>query len=319
MPNSLGILELPFSAVGRAIATVRTDAKLRVDCQGTQIQLQVSRRKNRRLLVLFHGAVTPERRHLVSEFNTPKLAQLVDANIVAVTDPSLGRSPTLTAAWYAGHEGFPAQRLLAKLFRQIQDRLKIERTVYVGGSAGGFAALYYSWVSPGSVAIAVNPQTGLTRHRTSHLHSYRTACWPTLEAESPLSSVIHEDLSQLYRKRVPNSVVYLQNSMDPFHLRNHFAPFVGAIRPADLTNKIVSDVRFWGKVGHSNSIPRQAWFDWARAALNASTTSAVDLLASHAAGVRPEPIVGQAREADVVLARLLADSARRELAAGRAS
>jgi pimeloyl-ACP methyl ester carboxylesterase len=317
MVTESSVLELPFVGVGRAVAELRGDAKLRVDCQGTPIQVQVSRRKNNRLLVLFHGAVKPDRRHLVTEFNTPRLAKLVDANVVAVTDPSLERSPTLTAAWYTGHEGFPAQRLLAKLFKQIQDRLKITRSVYVGGSAGGFAALYYSWVSPGSVAVAVNPQTSLSRHRTAHQLNYRTACWPSLTSDALLSTVIHEDLSHLYRKRVPNAVVYLQNSMDPFHLRNHLAPFVGAIRQADLA-KVVTDVRFWGTVGHSNSIPRQAWFDWARAALDAPTTSAVDLLSTHAAAAR-QATEHRARPRDLSLARGLADLARRQLANGEAS
>jgi pimeloyl-ACP methyl ester carboxylesterase len=319
MSPSPSPVSVPFASFGRTLAELQGDAKFRVDCGGTPIQVQASRRKNRRLVVLFHGAVKPDRRHLVTEFNTPKLAKLIDANVVAVTDPSLDRSPTLTAAWYLGHEGFAAQRLLAKLFRQIQDRLKVERPVYIGGSAGGFAALYYSWACPGSVAIAVNPQTSLTRHRTSHQSAYRQACWPTLSQEVELSSVVHEDLTLLYRKKVPNSVVYLQNSMDPFHLRNHLAPFLGAIRPADLA-KVVTDVRFWGTVGHSNSIPRQAWFDWARAALAAASTSAVDLLSAHAASALTAPSSRQpARDADITIARHLADLARRELAAGEPS
>jgi pimeloyl-ACP methyl ester carboxylesterase len=315
MSSQPSIHSVPFASLGRAIAELQGDTKLRVDCNGTPVQIQASRRRNRRLVVLFHGAVKPDRRHLVTEFNTPKLAKLIDANVVAVTDPSLERSATLTAAWYLGHEGFPAQRLLAKLFRQIQDRLKIERPVYVGGSAGGFAALYYSWVNPGSVAIAVNPQTSLSRHRTAHQLAYRNACWPSLEAGAGLGTVVHEDLSVLYRKKVPNAVVYLQNSMDPYHLRNHLAPFVGAIRPADLA-KIVTDVRFWGTVGHSNSIPRQAWFDWARAALDATSISAVDLLTAHAQQASTSsPAPERLQDTDLGLARRLAELARRELAA----
>jgi pimeloyl-ACP methyl ester carboxylesterase len=311
------VLEVSYEAIGRTVAGLRSDAKLQVNCNGTVLNLQVSRRKNPRLLVLFHGAVTPDRRHLVTEFNTPRLANLVDANVVAVTDPSLAQSPTLTAAWYLGHETFRSQKLLTKMFRQLEARLRIVRTVFVGGSAGGFAALYYSWASPGSIAIAVNPQTSLTRHRRSHEAAYRAACWPGLAPELPLASVVHEDLALLYKKRVPNSVVYLQNCMDPFHLRNHFAPFIGAIRPADLS-RVVTNVGFWGTVGHSNSIPRQVWFDWAKTALAAETTDAVGLLAAHQrSAIVPRPgNKAKANENDIAVARHIAKLAKTALANG---
>lgn len=326
MSSQADVVSIPAASAAKAIAGLHGDAKLRVDYDGASLQLQVSRRRNRKLVILFHGAVKPERREVVTDFNTAKLAKLLDANVVAVTDPSLACSPMLTAAWYLGHDGFRSQRVLAKLFRQLQERLKIERRIYVGGSAGGFAALYYSWVDPDSVAIAVNPQTSLSRHRASHQATYRDACWPNLPADAQLSTVVHDDLSTLYRKRVPNSVVYLQNSMDAFHLRNHMAPFLGAIRQAELT-RVVTEVRFWGVVGHSNSIPRQAWFEWVRAGLEASSTSAVDLLEAHAratctrdAAPRSHATVSdQQRESDLLVARRLAEIARLESTEAEAS
>jgi hypothetical protein len=42
-------LELPYDAVSKTLAGLTGDAKLRVDCNGTTLQLRVLRRRNRRL------------------------------------------------------------------------------------------------------------------------------------------------------------------------------------------------------------------------------------------------------------------------------
>jgi hypothetical protein len=262
------------------------------------------------LAFFFQGAAKPGK--TPADVDCRSLSQVLNANVVYVADPSLVCSPTLTTSWYAGHEGFPAQEILRGLLAQMQRELGATRPVYLGGSSGGFAALYFSWHVPGSVAVAANSQVSLQRHYQGPVGDYRNFCWPNLSKDAPLSDVICQDVARLYAKEVPNSVVYLQNSMDPFHVKNHMSLFLASIKRSNFVN-VVAEARFWGKVGHGGSVPREVWVSWARTALDAESTSALGLLTAHqtaAPSPSPSPPPPDAPSEDVELARRMAALAR---------
>lgn len=309
MASEVETLVVGEDELADSIARVPGDAKIVVRYTDTELSFAVSRRRNPRLVIVFQGAVKPGRP--TADFDTSALAQQLDATVISIAEPSLVRSANLATSWYAGHEGFPAQRILVDSLHRIQRALDVTRPIYVGGSSGGFAALYYSWHTPGSVAVAVNPQTSLERHLPKPVREYRLSCWPALPADASLSDVIDQDLTVLYGEKVPNAVVYLQNSMDPFHLRNHLGPFLSSIRQADYAT-VVTEVGFWGKFGHSGSIPRKIWYEWTRVALDASSISATDLLACREQPVR-EVATNERRAAsdDTSIARRIADLVRR--------
>jgi hypothetical protein len=142
----------------------------------------------------------------------------------------------------------------------------------MGGSGGGFASLYYSWMIPGSVAIALNPQTSLNRYRPGPIKIYRAACWPNLAPDQPLNRVIDVELDALYAGGAQNSIVYLQVASDYYHLTRHFAPFVGSL-PRDYSDRLVVRMENWGRKGHQ-AAPSKVWIPWLNAALNAPTTTA---------------------------------------------
>jgi pimeloyl-ACP methyl ester carboxylesterase len=193
--------------------------------------------------------------------------------MIAIADPSLGVLSDLTTAWYAGHDGFETQKILPDLIRNVARACDAERIIFVGRSAGGFAALYYSWMIPGSVCLAINPQTKLDVYSVIDL--YRHRAWPNLDKSKSLSEVIVSDLVSCYAERFENTVIYLQSAPDYSHVRHHFAPFLAGIEVKNQT-RLIARLGYWGREGHG-VIPAQAWLAWLSAAVTAPTAEASDI------------------------------------------
>ncbi len=227
------------------------------------------------LVFSFTGAAANRANFTLPHFAVHGLAGYVSATIIGFSDPSLPRNDDLKAAWFAGHDGFPLQRFLPGLIRQMIDSLGATRIAFVGGSSGGFAALYYSWHIPGSVAIVTNPQTNFHRYMPAPIADYRTVCWPSLTENDALDSVIDTDLCALYAERFDNSVIYLQVSSDYSHLQGQFVPFVAAL-PRDFAKRLIVRMANWGRWGHKPA-PANIWIPWVRAALRAPDTSATSI------------------------------------------
>lgn len=239
--------------------------------EGGTLPVSVRLRSSSTLVFTFSGAVDRVR-YALPRFGSVALADRISSSVIAVADPSLERSDDLTLAWYAGHDGLPAQALLPGIFQQMIDSLGATRTAFVGSSGGGFAALYYAWQSPGSVAVVSNPQTILDNYFRAHRRRYAAACWPDTPEDTPLSELVDANLGKLYASRCESSVVYLQVANDTFHMRRHFAPFM-----SDLTRKhedrLVVRMDSWGLRGHRPA-PALVWIPWLNAALTAPDISA---------------------------------------------
>ncbi len=219
----------------------------------------------------FSGAIDREN-HPLPFFTSTSLHKHVPASVIGIADPSLARSDDLKLAWYAGHEGFAVQTALTTLIREMVDRLDATRIVFIGGSGGGFAALYYSWQLPGSVAIVSNPQTNLNHAIRTHRDRYLAACWPSLSSFTSLRDAIDTDLCALYASRCDNSVIYLQEASDFYHLKWHFGPFVTQL-PREYADRLVVRMAQWGRRGHQ-AVPAKIWIPWMKAALTAPITTA---------------------------------------------
>jgi pimeloyl-ACP methyl ester carboxylesterase len=242
-----------------------------VALDGGELPVSVRLRRSPYLVLSFNGAVD-RGKHQLPRFAATGIHSYTRASIVALSDPSLARSESLSMAWYAGHEGFELQKILPDFIRRMIESLRASRVVFVGGSGGGFAALYYSWHFPGSVALVSNPQTDLDRYNSYHLKTYRTACWPSLEADAPLSSAITTNLCPLYAERVENALIYFQIANDWGHLTRHFAPFVAGL-PREHADHLIARVATWGKKGH-RPVPANIWVPWLTAALAAPEPTA---------------------------------------------
>ncbi|MGN1235434.1 MAG: hypothetical protein ACI4U2_05605 [Christensenellaceae bacterium] len=61
--------------------------------------------------------------------------------------------------YYLGKDGnFSIERSVKELISQVQTECRIERTVHVGSSKGGWAALHFALASEGDVAVMGGPQ-----------------------------------------------------------------------------------------------------------------------------------------------------------------
>lgn len=238
---------------------------------GGELPVWVNLQESSSLVFSFSGAVARDRFPL-PRFTATSLYEYVPASVIALADPSLPQSDELTLAWYAGHQGFELQKILPEMMKQMADSLGVSRIAFVGSSGGGFAALYYSWHLPGSVAVVSNPQTNLGTYIRAHRRRYAAACWPELAKDAPLDPVIVSDLCALYAKGSENTVIYLQVNSDFFHVKWHFAPFVATL-PRETAARLIVQMDNWGKRGH-HPVPSDVWIPWMNAALSATDTTA---------------------------------------------
>lgn len=281
-----------------------------VQTHGGEIPIQVIRRRSPVLLVIFAGAVDRQQRTL-PQFGGQFLRTYVPASVVGVADPSLSRSPTLRTAWYLGHDGFELQQILPDLVRRIAAVCEAERVIFFGGSAGGFAALYYSWCLPGSIALAFNPQTDIECFLGGHKADYRASCRPALGKGDPLATVVRSSVVSCYAERFDNTVIYLQNAADSGHVRKHFAPFLAAVDVANHRS-LLARLAYWGNDGHIPPPPHE-WFVWLKAAMASPSSSAEDIQRTRKEYTVPKPsnpMEHFAEFQDYRLASALVDQAR---------
>lgn len=216
------------------------------------------------LVVLFHGAIQRTKRKIPSfmPFRSGVTGQM--AHQLSVADPTLHLHPRLSLAWYAGAPGLLLQNLLPPFFRSLHDALQVERTVFMGSSGGGFAALNYSWHLPGSLAVVQVPQTNAyTYHRAGAMERYRELWRRPLEQQQDAPVL---DLSKKYSVKVPGAIVYIQSNLDIPHLHGQMLPFLRCM-PAEFRHRIVVKASYWGRTGHSNVVPVEEWDAWVQASI----------------------------------------------------
>lgn len=235
------------------------------------------------VMFIFHGA--SDRTRMAYPRFPGVFTNMPDLTQIAVSDASLEVSEELASAWYSGSESFPAQEIYPKLFEKISSKLGAKRRIYLGGSSGGFAALYYSWLDKGSVAIVGNPQTNLNNYRLNRegksraLNNYRSLAWPDVPSNKHLGQMIDLDVGSCYAKSFDNTVIYLQSAGDRTHMAGQMTDFLSKV--GDNLSRFVLDVGFHGVLGHSNSVPYPAYRPWVQTALASPTLEADDLLVTH--------------------------------------
>ncbi len=151
-----------------------------------------------------------------------------DATRISISDPTMYLNDRLGLAWYAGSPSFKFQNTITSIVKHIGNYLK-GKIVHTGGSGGGFAALYYSKINKGSLAIPFNPQVNFLDYEVNAVKHYLKSTIGTTdieEAKRNLSKDIIHDLRTIYSPNdVNNYVIYLQNIHDA-HVAEHLVPFL---------------------------------------------------------------------------------------------
>lgn len=181
------------------------------------------------VIICFHGAA--QSTVSLPWFTGSMVVGEAGANWLSVSDPSLQLSKGLKLAWYAGNLLQPdLQRIITDVIAHIRKVTRVRHLIFFGTSGGGFAALDFSRRFAGSLALPVNPQTSIARHRATTVNTYKQHAW---DNETPIilkgDSPIHYDQTNEYVQSFPNTVAYVQNTWDAYHINMHLLPFLRTV------------------------------------------------------------------------------------------
>lgn len=278
-----------------------------VTFEGERLRLIIRPGTGDTLLILFHGATSRDRPF-------PQYQALLPLPFpqISLVDPGMDLHANLATSWYLGGASQNLPQVLPAFFNAIAAELGTTRKIFVGGSAGGFAALFYARQSGNdALAIASCPQIDLTRYRRIAVESFRKICFPEAASLAELAARVPLDLSPLYGQEFRNHVILLLSAGDRHHLSKQLAPLLQAISEEEL-KRVLVEVGFWGRLEHSGSVPSAAWLPWVKRAAEARDWSADALMLAkweelNTAGqaAKPPERRGAFLEADLQMAAVL--------------
>lgn len=191
---------------------------------------------------IFFQAAVSKKVQALPVFLGQSVSAKASMNRLFVSDPTLHSNPRLTLGWYAGSSSLPKlQRILSLIFLKVS---RGKRALYFGTSGGGFAALLYSALHPYSIAIPVNPQTNIAAYDPKAVARWTDLAWG-MNNENMGTRVlpsVRTNLLDLYSQPLTNTVVYLQNTGDSYHMESHFAPFKMCLHPANQFHELLVHV-----------------------------------------------------------------------------
>lgn len=168
--------------------------------------------------VFFNGAVAARETKTGPFFSGSRLADKGGFGFIAVSDPSLGLDLSLGLAWYAGNRYSKVQDQITAVLASIAAKTGQE-LLFIGGSGGGFASLYYGGrLETVASAVVWNPQTEIHKYNPAFVENYMKHAWDGEENCTAQTSVVGS---------LPKRLVYMQNASD-WHVSGHTQPFLEA-------------------------------------------------------------------------------------------
>lgn len=200
-----------------------------IDCAGLPLEILYSPKGARTTSVVFNAALGEATQEIPRFMAGPTFARQ-ESNGIFVFDASLYNDDSLMLAWYAGSKRFRMQEVLPSIIQKFAMHAGGERTLLFGASGGGFAAIYYAQFFPGSIVMAINPQTIIANYIPRIVDAYARLCWGA-QSEGAVSEVLQKvvvsDLRSLDLSNADFRLIYLQNSADG-HVEEHLIPFCSA-------------------------------------------------------------------------------------------
>jgi hypothetical protein len=183
--------------------------------------------RERRLFVLLSGAVDRAKMQ-PPVFQRWSWAKYFPGHCLCIADPTLRLSPELSLAWYVGTEQVDATAKVADLIGAVARGIGVpmSEVVTYGSSGGGFAALRLAALLEQVTAVVINPQTDITRYYRGHVSRFLAACFDGLSVQTAVDRhgarlSVMQHLPALSERRI----IYAQNTLDEYHVRNHLTPF----------------------------------------------------------------------------------------------
>lgn len=194
-------------------------------------------------MVTFHAALSPNTEDY-PVFSGGRFSEEIDANHLAFADSACGSAESLLTFWHMSTRRVDAQSFIPQIVRHASVSSNPKELIFFGSSAGGFAALYYSSLFPGSIAFVMNPRIDL-KGLPSRFESYAAVAYPGSDVDA-VSRKVPTSMAEHYAKPRPNTVAYLQNAQDQIYFEHHFTPFAES---TSGSAHIFTKVREWGE-GH---------------------------------------------------------------------
>lgn len=210
------------------------------------------------LVVVLHGAIDREK-YTIPRFEWLGTLKDRDEHVLYVADPTLGLSSDLQIGWYVGTETSNELARVVRLATQLRDRLGVNRVLFMGGSAGGFASLMASSDVPGSRALAFNPQVTIGEYYPRFVARFMQVALPGFATFADARAELPGRLSVLdavpATGQMVNRSVIVQNSGDTFHMENHLGHLAAQLglpleSAVSVDGGMEFDIRYFGE-GHS--------------------------------------------------------------------
>lgn len=220
------------------------------------------------LVVCFHGLIERRKRSVPVFEGAYLRSELQDrALTISISDPLLERFSDLTTTWYTGSADFNTSDMIRTFVASMTAALVPCKTIFVGTSTGGHAALCQSSFVANSIAVVCNPITEISSYMKWHVGLFLKRCWPLVSDAKSLNSVVVDDVSELYKESSVNKVILLNNSSD-HHFWGKTVPFLS--KTAEQFSRgnnllFISDF-FDSHIGHS--VPRDFLRLWVNAAVS---------------------------------------------------
>jgi hypothetical protein len=190
------------------------------------------RPRSGRLFVMFNGAVTNRSTVKLPVFARWNWGKVLDGHVLSVCDPTLYLDDELTLGWFLGTRQHDPMLMSLRIVDALQSKLGVEpeNTIFYGSSGGGFAAMRAASMRKVGRAIAVNPQTAVTRYYTRHVDRIASLFDPGATAAQSSTryperwNAIHA-IDEARRRGNDLRILYVQNLEDRNHHAKHFTPF----------------------------------------------------------------------------------------------
>lgn len=183
-----------------------------------------------KIIVCFSGAVTDRDTKSAPFFSGDGIASQLRVPLISFADPIVSAS-SLNLAWYAGSNKFPdLQYKILNFLNGIVEKYQAE-LIFLGGSGGGFASLYFATALQTKVKCLVwNPQIKIENYVDYFVDQYLDLAFNSKftnrseKNEYLTLQGICCDVSSL-DKNSDLSLIYLQNINDLAHINDHLSYF----------------------------------------------------------------------------------------------
>jgi len=141
-----------------------------------------------------------------------------DMNCIYFADPTVS-IPVISCGWYLW-DIIKEQNKISKIIEYYQKKLFLadDKCVFVGSSAGGYAAMYYLLNFPQCSALVENVQTNPFEYHEFHVNNI-------LEGIPEIKNFGYGELdliNLLKKSKIKSRIILIQNSNDEFHYKHFF-------------------------------------------------------------------------------------------------